>query len=101
MHGCFGNWAVIALGGLAKKAKVGDMGIDGRIYPISAIPKASGEAAGELDFADLWYPSEHRLSNRPPPQPSTLPGSTKLAACRRTGGGGNGSGRLRRAPAIF
>jgi hypothetical protein len=41
---------------MGNKSKVGEMGIDGRIYPISAIPKASGEAAGELDFGDLWYP---------------------------------------------
>jgi hypothetical protein len=61
---------------MGNKAKVGDMGIDGRIYAISDIPKASGEAAGELDYADLWYPIEHRLSNRPPPQPSPgVPGA--------------------------
>ena len=34
----FENWAVIALGGIPNKAQVGDMGIDGRIYP-SALPK--------------------------------------------------------------
>ena len=52
----FENWAVIALGGIANKAKVGDMGIDGRVYPLSAMPKASGKQAGELDFMDEWYP---------------------------------------------
>ncbi|MGA2724672.1 MAG: DNA methyltransferase, partial [Bryobacteraceae bacterium] len=45
----FENWAVIALGGITNKAKVGDMGIDGRIYPLSAMPKSSGRQAGELD----------------------------------------------------
>ena len=35
----FENWAVIALGGIPNKAQVGDMGIDGRIYPVSATPK--------------------------------------------------------------
>jgi DNA modification methylase len=30
----FENWAVIALGGIPNKAQVGDMGIDGRIYPV-------------------------------------------------------------------
>ena len=29
----FENWAVIALGGIPNKTQVGDMGIDGRIYP--------------------------------------------------------------------
>jgi DNA modification methylase len=60
----FENWAVIALGGMGNKAKVGDMGIDGRIYPILAIPKASGEAAGELDFADLWYPIQVKQKDK-------------------------------------
>ncbi|HAU37664.1 MAG TPA: hypothetical protein DCX07_08095, partial [Phycisphaerales bacterium] len=44
----FENWAVIALGGVPNKAQVGDMGIDGRIYPVSAMPKKTGEAAGEM-----------------------------------------------------
>ena len=34
----FENWAVIALGGIPNKAQVGDMGIDGRIYPVSSMP---------------------------------------------------------------
>jgi len=29
----FENWAVIALGGIKNKVQVGDMGIDGRIFP--------------------------------------------------------------------
>ncbi|HUT30356.1 MAG TPA: DNA methyltransferase [Sedimentisphaerales bacterium] len=49
----FENWAVIALGGIPNKAQVGDMGIDGRIYPVSATPK---KKKGELDFMDVWYP---------------------------------------------
>jgi len=49
----FENWAVIALGGIPNKAQVGDMGIDGRIYPVSAAPKRK---EGELEFMDVWYP---------------------------------------------
>jgi len=49
----FENWAVIALGGVPNVAKVGDMGIDGRIYPVSAVPK---KTKGELEFMDVWYP---------------------------------------------
>ncbi len=50
----FENWAVIALGGIPNKAQVGDMGIDGRIYPVSAVPaKRSKE---QLAFMDVWYP---------------------------------------------
>lgn len=52
----FENWAVIALGGIPNKAQVGDMGIDGRIFPVSAAPKRRGEATGELQFMDHWYP---------------------------------------------
>ena len=47
---------MIALGGIPNKAQVGDMGIDGRIYPVSSMPAKSGKAAGELDFMDIWYP---------------------------------------------
>jgi len=30
----FENWAVIALGGIPNKVQVGDMGVDGRIFPV-------------------------------------------------------------------
>ena len=52
----FENWAVIALGGIPNKTQVGDMGIDGRIYPVGALPKASDKHTAELDFMDEWYP---------------------------------------------
>ena len=52
-HFEFENWAVIALGGIPNKVQVGDMGIDGRIYPVSATPM---KREGELDFMDVWYP---------------------------------------------
>jgi hypothetical protein len=44
-----GSWAVIALGGIPNKTQVGDMGIDGRIFPVSALDnrrKASSKTAG-------------------------------------------------------
>ena len=52
----FENWAVIALGGIPNKTQVGDMGIDGRIYPIGTLPKVSDKHTAELDFMDEWYP---------------------------------------------
>jgi len=52
----FENWAVIALGGIPNKTKVGDMGIDGRIYPVGSEPAVAGKEAGQLDFMDDWYP---------------------------------------------
>lgn len=35
----FQNWAIIALGGTPNKARVRDMGIDGKLYPIEHISK--------------------------------------------------------------
>lgn len=55
----FENWAVIALGGIPNKAQVGDMGIDGRIYPVSAVAAMTDrvrERAPAFDFMDFWYP---------------------------------------------
>jgi hypothetical protein len=60
----FENWAVIALGGVPNKAQVGDHGIDGRIYPVSALPKKGGAKAGELDFMDVWYPIQVKQKDK-------------------------------------
>ena len=60
----FENWAVIALGGIPNKAQVGDMGIDGRIYPVSSLPRTSGEAVGELAFMDVWYPIQVKQKDK-------------------------------------
>lgn len=64
----FENWAVIAIGGIPNKAQVGDMGIDGRVFPISSAPiKASevrdGETAG-LGFMDDWYPIQVKQKDK-------------------------------------
>ncbi len=52
----FENWAVVALGGIPNKAQVGDMGIDGRIYPVGAMPAARARETPEMEFMDVWYP---------------------------------------------
>lgn len=56
----FENWAVIALGGIPNKAQVGDMGIDGRIFPVSSLPTKQQARKGETpafdEFLDAWYP---------------------------------------------
>ncbi|HEY3349393.1 MAG TPA: DNA methyltransferase [Thermoanaerobaculia bacterium] len=59
----FENWAVIALGGIPNKAQVGDMGIDGRIFPVSAAPRASGPNT-ELGFMDDWYPVQVKQKDK-------------------------------------
>ena len=58
----FENWAVIALGGIPNKIQVGDMGIDGRIYPVGSGPAA--RKASELDFMDDWYPIQVKQTDK-------------------------------------
>ncbi len=60
----FENWAVIALGGIPNKAKVGDMGMDGKIYPVSAVPERRGAHKGEFDFMDVWYPIQVKQKDK-------------------------------------
>jgi DNA modification methylase len=48
----FENWAVIALHGTPNVVQVGDMGIDGRIFPVGTKPDAKGGAM----FSDDWFP---------------------------------------------
>jgi DNA modification methylase len=57
----FENWAVIALGGIPNKAQVGDMGIDGRIFPTSSMP-AQRDAA--LPFMDEWFPIQVKQKDK-------------------------------------
>ena len=57
----FENWAVIALGGIPNKVQVGDMGVDGRIYPVSTIPEVKG---GTLDFMDDWFPMQVKQKDK-------------------------------------
>jgi DNA modification methylase len=60
----FENWAVIALGGIPNKTQVGDMGIDGRIYPASATPAEKTKSTGHLDFMDVWYPVQVKQKDK-------------------------------------
>ncbi|MBI5388132.1 MAG: restriction endonuclease [Verrucomicrobia bacterium] len=60
----FENWAVIALGGIPNKTQVGDRGIDGRIYPVSAAPERRGRAKGEFEFTDVWYPIQVKQKDK-------------------------------------
>jgi len=57
----FENWAVIALGGIPNKAQVGEMGIDGRIYSVSAVPERRSK--DQLAFMDEWYPIQVKQKN--------------------------------------
>lgn len=51
----FENWAVIALGGIPNKVKVGDYGIDGKLYPIEK-PKAKQDGLNLFGAVDTYYP---------------------------------------------
>jgi site-specific DNA-methyltransferase (adenine-specific) len=57
----FENWAVNAIGGIPNKTKVGDMGIDGRIFPTHASPK---KAADMLPGMDDWYPIQVKQKDK-------------------------------------
>jgi hypothetical protein len=63
-HFEFENWAVNALGGIPNKVQVGDMGIDGRIFPLRATPTKRGPETGEFKFMDAWYPIQVEQSDR-------------------------------------
>lgn len=60
----FENWAIIALGGIPNKVQVGDMGIDGRIFPAGTTPEKKGKATGHLDFMDDWYPVQVKQKDK-------------------------------------
>jgi hypothetical protein len=64
----FESWAVIALGGIPNKVQVGDMGIDGRIFPVSALPEKPGTRKGETahfdEFLDVWYPIQVKQKDK-------------------------------------
>jgi hypothetical protein len=52
----FENWAVIALGGIRNKVQVGDIGMDGHIYPIFSSATTRKKQEGELALKERWYP---------------------------------------------
>jgi hypothetical protein len=62
------NRAVIALGGIPNKAQVGDMGIDGRLFPVSSLPARPAAKKGEApifdEFMDAWYPIQVKQKDK-------------------------------------
>ena len=60
----FENWAVIALGGIPTKTQVGDMGIDGRIFPVSALENRRKATKDELQLEERWYPIQVKQKDR-------------------------------------
>ena len=60
----FENWAVIALGGIPNKTQVGDKGIDGRIFPVSALENRRKATADELQFNEKFYPIQVKQKDK-------------------------------------
>jgi DNA modification methylase len=60
----FENWAVIALGGIPNKVQVGDMGVDGRIYPVSSAATPRKKQEGELALKERWYPIQVKQKDK-------------------------------------
>jgi DNA modification methylase len=63
-HFEFENWAVVALGGIPNKVQVGDMGLDGRIYPVSASAAPRRRQEGELALKERWYPIQVKQKDK-------------------------------------
>ena len=53
---------MIALGGIPNKTQVGDLGIDGRIFPVGSEPKGFG--AEELGLQERWYPIQVKQKDK-------------------------------------
>jgi hypothetical protein len=60
----FENWAVIALGGRKNKAQVGDKGIDGRIFPVSALDNVREAGTDELALEERFYPMQVKQKDK-------------------------------------
>ena len=60
----FENWAVIALGGRKNKVQVGDKGIDGRIFPVSAMDNVPKAGADELAIEERWFPIQVKQKDK-------------------------------------
>jgi DNA modification methylase len=63
-HFEFENWAVVALGGIPNKVQVGDMGVDGRIYPVSSGAAPRKRQEGELALKERWYPIQVKQKDK-------------------------------------
>lgn len=59
----FENWAVIALGGIPNRAKVGDYGIDGKLYPIERQKEKSDEK-NLFGDVDTYYPIQVKQKDK-------------------------------------
>lgn len=59
----FQNWAVIALGGIPNRVKVGDYGIDGKLYPIEQ-ERVKEEGKNLFGDVDIYYPIQVKQKDK-------------------------------------
>ncbi|MCI0620029.1 hypothetical protein L0Y40_03325 [Candidatus Wolfebacteria bacterium] len=59
----FQNWAVIALGGIPNRVKVGDYGIDGKLYPIEQ-EREKKEGQSLFGDVDVYYPIQVKQKDK-------------------------------------
>lgn len=62
-HFEFQNWAVIALGGIPNRVKVGDYGIDGKLYPIEQ-ERTKKDEKGLFGDIDIYYPIQVKQKDK-------------------------------------
>lgn len=60
----FQNWAIIALGGTPNKARVRDMGIDGKLYPIEDIKKEKKTGLDLFGDIDRYIPIQVKRTDQ-------------------------------------
>ncbi len=60
----FENWAIVALGGIKNKTQVGDKGIDGRIFPVSALDNLRKAGTDELALEERFYAMQVKQKNK-------------------------------------
>ncbi len=60
----FENWALIALGGIPNNVQVGDVGVDGHIFPVSFSAAPRKQQEGELGLKERWYPIQVKQKDK-------------------------------------
>jgi hypothetical protein len=56
--------SAFAIGGIPNKVQVGDMGVDGRIFPVSSSAAPRKQQEGELGLKERWYPIQVKQKDR-------------------------------------
>jgi site-specific DNA-methyltransferase (adenine-specific) len=80
----FENWAVVALGGIKNKTQVGDMGIDGRIFPVNALSNAPVAKPDELQLEEVYYPLQVKQKDKAGrPDIDAFETAMRRAKCRK------------------